>query len=161
VNTMARLVVLVTLVACGCAPAPATSDAGTDPSADREQIRAAAGRIFAAVAAGDADALLAEYADDAILMGGGSPMIRGKAAITTTIEELLGAVTFEDVQNDIVDITVSGDLGIETGTYAWTTVPPGGGPMPDQGKYVHVWMRSADGSWKVVRYVVNSDLAPQ
>jgi len=152
---MARFVVLVTLVVCGCAPAPA------DPSVDREAIRAAAGRIFAAVAAGDAAALMAEYADDAILMGAGAPMMQGKPAITTAIEGLLGGVTFEDVQSDVVNITVSGDLGIETGTYRWTTVPAGGSPMPDQGKYVHVWGRTPDGAWKVIRYVVNSDLPPQ
>jgi len=25
------------------------------------------------------------------------------------------------------------------------------------GKYVHVWARSSDGTWKVIRYIINSD----
>jgi uncharacterized protein (TIGR02246 family) len=159
-GSVTRLTVLAALLVSGCAPAATTTPA-PDPAADREQIRAAADRVWAAVAANDADALLAEYDEGAIMLGPGSPMVQGKAAITTAITDLLGAVAFEDVRSDIVDITVSGDLGIETGTYAWTTVPAGGSPATDQGKYVHVWARSPDGAWKAIRYVVNSDLPPQ
>jgi ketosteroid isomerase-like protein len=49
---------------------------------------------------------------------------------------------------------------VETGTYSWTVVLSSGSPMPDKGKYVHVWASSSDGSWKVIRYIVDSDAAP-
>jgi ketosteroid isomerase-like protein len=35
---------------------------------------------------------------------------------------------------------------------------PSGKPLRDRGKYVTVWRKQADGSWRVVRDVFNSDL---
>jgi uncharacterized protein (TIGR02246 family) len=133
----------------------------TDSAADRQQIEAAANRIWSAVAKNDAASALAEYADDAILLGPGSPMVHGKPAITKNITELFQTISFKDVHGGIADITVSGDLGVETGTYSWTLVPSSGSPIPDKGKYIHVWARSSDGTWKVLRYINNSDAAPQ
>jgi uncharacterized protein (TIGR02246 family) len=145
-----------------CSPnSPGTNTRAPDPAASQQQVRAAADRIWAAVARTDAAAALAEYDDDAILLGPGTPMVQGKPAITKVITDTFAAVTFRDVKGSITDITVSEDLGIETGTYAWTVVAGNGSPMPDKGKYIHVWRRSSDGAWKVIRYIINSDLPPQ
>jgi uncharacterized protein (TIGR02246 family) len=143
----------------GCAPAGAPA-AQRDAESDRQQIQAAAGRIWMAVANGNAAGALAEYADDAIVLGPGTPMLEGKPAVTKAITETFQTVSFKDVTGKILDIQVGGDLAVETGTYSWTIVPPSGGPMPDKGKYIHVWARSSAG-WKVNRYIINSDMAPQ
>jgi uncharacterized protein (TIGR02246 family) len=137
-----------------------TTDTQPDSTADRQQIQAAANRIWSAVAKTDAAGALAEYADDAILLGPGAPMVQGKPAITKNLTEVFRTVSFKDVNGGITDITVSGDLGVETGTYSWTVVPSSGSPVPDKGKYIHVWARSSDGSWKVIRYIINTDLGP-
>jgi ketosteroid isomerase-like protein len=105
-----------------------------------------------------AAAILAEYADDAVILGPGGPAVQGKPALAPYLSGLFGTVAFRDVVGAPTDITVSGDLGVETGTYSWTLVPSGGSPAPDKGKYLHVWARGPTG-WKVVRYMANSDIA--
>jgi uncharacterized protein (TIGR02246 family) len=154
------IVVPLLLVGCGRS-STSTRELASASAADRQQIQAAADRIWAAVTRTDAAAALAEYGDDAILLGPGAPMLQGKPAITKHITDLFGAISFRDVAGTVADITVSGDLGIETGTYSWTIVPSSGSPVRDKGKYIHVWARSSDGTWKVIRYVVNSDVAPR
>jgi len=157
----AQSFIIAAVVATAGCTAPGLLAPARDAAADRLQIQDAANRIWSAVANGNAAAALAEYADDAMLLGPGAAMLQGKPAITKAITETFQAVSFKDVSGRIVDIQVGGDLGVETGTYSWTIVPPSGNPMPDKGKYIHVWARSSDGAWKVNRYIINSDMAPQ
>jgi ketosteroid isomerase-like protein len=56
------------------------------------------------------------------------------------------------------DLIVSGDYAIKTGAYEMTVQPKKGKAMHDVGKYVSVWKKQPDGSWKMVRDVFNSDL---
>jgi ketosteroid isomerase-like protein len=39
-----------------------------------------------------------------------------------------------------------------------TTPDPAGKPVTDRGKYVTIWKKQADGSWKVIADIFNSDL---
>ena len=96
-----------------------------------------------------------------MLLGAGMATVRGKAAITEQLAGLFKAVSFREVVGTVTDVMVSGDLGVETGTYSWTVVPASGSAAADAGKYVHVWRRQGNGAWKVVRYVVNSDRPAQ
>jgi ketosteroid isomerase-like protein len=41
-----------------------------------------------------------------------------------------------------------------------TMLPKGGKAMNDVGKYVAVWKKQPDGSWKMIRDIYNSDLPP-
>lgn len=52
---------------------------------------------------------------------------------------------------------VSGDLGVTSGPYQLTMMD-NGKKVDDKGKYVTVWKKQADGSWKVVRDIFNSDM---
>ena len=148
------------VVAC-CQPGSTPVPPAHDIIQDEAQIRAAAARLWAGVAGNDAASVLAEYSDDAMLLGTGMATVRGKSAIAEQLAGLFTAVSFREVVGTVTDVMVSGDLGVETGTYSWTIVPASGAPGPDVGKYVHVWRRQGDGTWKVVRYVVNSDTPAQ
>lgn len=57
-----------------------------------------------------------------------------------------------------VDAAHSGDLAYSTGTYDMSFNDPTGKPITDRGKYATVWRKQADGTWKVVVDVFNSDL---
>jgi len=59
----------------------------------------------------------------------------------------------------IVDLDGSGDVAYVHGTYEMDVTPPGMTvAMHDKGKYLEVWKKQADGSWKVVRDIFNSDM---
>lgn len=51
---------------------------------------------------------------------------------------------------------VSGDVGYTTGAYEMSMAG-----AKETGKYVTVWKRQDDGSWKVVEDIFNADAAPQ
>jgi len=134
------------------------SPSALDPTEERGRIEAATIRIWQAVARGDSATILADYADDALILGSGAPMLQGKPAIEAFLKGLFGGNTLSDVKGDVTDIMISGDLAVETGTYAMTITPKNGKAVADKGKYIHVWKKSIDGSWKIVRYVPNSDI---
>ena len=97
------------------------------------------------------------YADDATLMMPNEPILHGasnaKAAVGPMMQDQNFAFSF---QGDKVE--VSGDLAYTQGTYSMTMTDQKGNPAPDKGKYLDVWKKQADGSWKVVEDMFNSDL---
>jgi len=54
--------------------------------------------------------------------------------------------------NDLVDYGVEGDLAYQIGTFAITDTEP-----TEQGKFVNILKRQADGTWKVAVSIFNSD----
>ena len=161
--------IIVSIAFSACSQAsketPAES-ANTSPSDSgqteaRRQIEAAAVEIWQDVARGDSAAILAHYADDALILGSGAPMLQGKPAVAAFLQGLFGGNTLTDVKGNVTDIMISGDLAVETGTYAMTIIPKNGNTVADKGKYIHVWKKSVGGSWKVVRYAPTSDIPPR
>ena len=55
------------------------------------------------------------------------------------------------------DISRSGDLGYTTGTYEIRGKTPQGQEVSRTGRYVTIWKKQADGSWKVVADIGNPD----
>ena len=164
-----RFLIIVSIAFSACSQAgkeTLAESATASPSASaqteaRRQIEAAAIEIWQAVARGDSAAILAHYADDALILGSGAPMLEGKPAVAAFLQGLFGGNTLRDVTGHVTDIMISGDLSVETGTYAMTIIPKNGNTVADNGKYIHVWKKSAGGSWKVVRYAPTSDIPPR
>lgn len=167
--TCLRVLIVASMAFGACAPGqretPAASGtrsaAGSEQADARRQIEAAANGIWEGVAHADAAAILAYYADDASILGSGAPVVQGKPAVAAFLQGLFGANTLRDVEGHVTDIMIGGDLAVETGTYAMTIVPKGGDVVADKGKYIHVWRKAVDGSWKVVRYAPTSDIPPR
>jgi ketosteroid isomerase-like protein len=59
-----------------------------------------------------------------------------------------------------VEVARSGDLAYEYGTYDFATKDKKGEITDEKGKYVVVWKKQADGSWKVAADIDNLDAAP-
>jgi len=163
-------VLIIASIACGAcssasneAPAASAnaSSLASDQTEARRQIQAAAIGIWQGVARGDAAAILVHYADDALILGSGAPVLQGKPAVAAFLQALFDGNTLSDVQGNVTDIMISSDLAVETGTYAMTITPKNGNAVADRGKYIHVWKKSAEGSWKVVRYAPTSDIPPR
>jgi uncharacterized protein (TIGR02246 family) len=106
--------------------------------------------------ASDASKFASYYTADASFDAPGAPAVKGQAAIRDTFKQLNSAPGFA-LEWKIVQakVAAAGDLAYTTGTYELKVT--GGG---EKGKYVTVWAKQADGSWKVTDDIFNSDEAP-
>ncbi len=100
---------------------------------------------------GDAAAIATGYIEDSAVLPPNQPTVRGRQAIETLfkemIEEIGGTGSFE-----IVEVADAGDLA-----YQWANYSFEGGESSDAGKFVEVYNRQADGSWKIRLSIFNSD----
>jgi len=56
------------------------------------------------------------------------------------------------------EVRVAAHWAFERGRYTITLAPKAGGPSMDEaGKYITIYQRQADGSWKMARDIWNSD----
>ena len=133
----------------GCAP-PASESTAETPAIDLESERDA---LMAADKAwsesvDDIDAFLSFFADGAYFMPFGAPLAQGDA-IRTTWEGLTSMPGFGlEWQATGAEVAASGDIGYTIGTFE-LTADQDGTAMLTEGKYVTVWHKQADGSWKM------------
>ena len=59
------------------------------------------------------------------------------------------------------DISKAGDLGYTTGTYVSRGKDAQGNPVARTGRYVSIWKKQADKTWKVVLDTGNPDPPPR
>ncbi len=130
-----------------------------DPAAVRRAIDSANAALTDAFSKGDAMALAAHYESDGAIMMPNGPAWKGRAAIEENGKGMFGEIALSDMKLTTEDVVVSGDLAVETGTYALKVTEKGGKAVPDNGKYIVVWRRQADGSWKIHRDIWNTDIA--
>ncbi len=109
----------------------------------------------------DLEEQLTFLAEDAIYLGEGIPLVSGKEAITQAWrqeEQLPGfSLTW---QPDGAEISTSGELGYTFGSNEVNLMDAYGVRTTTKGKYVTIWRRQPDGSWKVVVDITNSDGPP-
>lgn len=110
--------------------------------------------------AGDAASLASLYAEDAVYMAPYMGAIRGRAAIQTRLAEAMGEMTSRQITIDRTDAGASGDLAYGIGTYNLQMGLEGmDEPMNDNGKYVTLSKRDADGSWKIYAHIWNTSMS--
>ena len=139
--------------ACGPQPAPDTR------AADERAIRDLEAEWSKLFAAKDLDGFVAFYADDVATFPPNGPMANGKDASRAALKPMFEAPGFSgSFQPTKVEVARSGDMGYSYGTYAMTMNDAKGNPTNDRGKYVTVYKKQADGKWKPVVDIFNSDL---
>ena len=157
----AAVVVLLVTVASGSSRsvAPVRQAQGGGNAADG--IKAVADAYVKAAMAGDAKAIAALYADDAIEMPPNAPMIKGRAAIQQYYEQEFGSgTTMNSFTLTHLDSYAMGDRGYDVGTYRQSVTPKGmTTALNDTGKYTVIVKRSA-GAWLVAFAIYNSDQPP-
>jgi uncharacterized protein (TIGR02246 family) len=121
-------------------------------------IRAASIAWSQAATAKDLDKVIFFYADDAVQMPNKAPAAKGKENIRKNWAPMLAAPgPGLSWQTSSVEVTRSGDLAYETGAYNFVTTDNKGKSNDEKGKYVVVWKKQSDGSWKVVVDTDNTD----
>lgn len=151
-------IVLVTLtLGCMTRAEPPATDAATA----RQKIEAGNAGLIAAVERGDSMAAASFYDDSAMAMPPGGDAAVGHANLVKLFGSFAG-VTVTNMQLKVRDVAASGDLASETGHFEWTLTAKQAGakPMTETGKYVVVWKRQADGSYRLFRDIWNADAPP-
>jgi ketosteroid isomerase-like protein len=144
------LTVLVTLLVASVALPNLHWSASASGKADANPLRQLEGEFMKAAAEHGSEGYLSYYAEDAVEVPNGAPLIQGKVNIAKTmgfLDEKDNQLTWTPVG---ADISASGDLGYTYGTYEFRSKGKDGKPVIDRGKYTSIWKKQRDGSWKVV-----------
>lgn len=150
--------VLKALAVLAFAAASAGAWAADTASTDVSALTALDQAWVAAYNAGDADAVTALYADDALLMPPGAPGAQGKQAIRVFLGSDIAAsqhAGYKFALTGTPEGGVVGDWGWVSGSY---TVTDKDGHTVDAGKYLATYER-VDGKWFYARDSWNSDYA--
>lgn len=153
---MRRATTLATIAALAILAA-ASAALAEPPAADPNRARVEKlGKQFAdAFGRGDIPGVAAMYAEDAVAFPPESEMVKGRAAI----EAMWKGVRDMGVQSlafTIVDVQTSGILSVETGKATMQVAGAGSAQATVSVKYVVVWKKQKDGSWKISHDIWNS-----
>ncbi len=149
--TAVVLVALVGLCVVSCSPASQSDSREADATAIRQADLA----WSAAQAADGLDGTMSVYLDDAIMLPPNSPMAIGKEAIREASAAVASpgfSVTWQPMK---IEVARSGDIGYAIGTFEGVV-----DDAPVKGKYVEIWKKQADGSWKVAADMFSPDSPP-
>jgi ketosteroid isomerase-like protein len=101
---------------------------------------------------GDAAGCAAFFTEGVLLLAPDQPMTRGKKTFEEIYNSRMDNSGGGTHTNELVEYGVEGDLAYQVGTFAITGTNPS-----EQGKFVNVLRRQADGTWKVAVSIFNSD----
>jgi ketosteroid isomerase-like protein len=148
-NVLIYTVVLAAAVGC------AKPDA---PNGEAE-LRSAIASFRQALNSGDSASFFGLLASDLELFAPGAQPIRGAEArayfrpLFTQVTPEIGPFTNEE-------LTVIGDVAIQRHSYQLSTTPKSGGPVKTvTGSGLHIWKRTPDGRWQIVKDIWTSPSA--
>lgn len=149
----------ISWIAAGLIALAGIADAASLASrADEAVIRAQSLSWAKAYNGGDAAAVAAQYADDALLLPPGAPGVRGRAAILAFFTKDIAGSKAAGVVFNInpgTDVGASGNMGWESGTYTATIK----GVVVESRKFLSV-SRKTGGKWHYIRDTWNADAPP-
>jgi ketosteroid isomerase-like protein len=129
------------------------------PKATADLLKQLEGEFMKAALEKGSQGYMSYYADDAVEVPNGGPLIQGKVNIAK------GMGFLDDKNNQLVwtpvgaDISASSDLGYTYGTYEFHSKDKDSKAAVEYGKYTSIWKLQKDGSWKVVLDMGNASPA--
>jgi len=140
--------VLLFIIACTQNP---------DVQADVDAIKKLHNELNAAWDNSDINGILALWTDDGIAMPPKKSPYVGKERISTRLQ-FLNDTTLENLSVEIEEIKVSGDWAFIRQTFKGTWTPKNGSePTYENSKEIMILNKQTDGSWKIARYMWNSN----
>jgi ketosteroid isomerase-like protein len=139
------------LLSASCAPkADTDAIAKTLTQLDEDWSKAAAMK--------NVDSVASFYAANAIAYPPNEPIAIGQPAAKRVWGSYFADSTFKiSWTTDHAGASKSGDLGFTTGSYEDSFRGPDGKLVTEKGKYVCIWAKQADGTWKAIHDIWNSD----
>jgi len=129
-----------------------------DPQASADTVRAADAAWAKKAAARDVEGTVSYYADDAVVMAPNIAMAMDKGAERKAWGDILVPGADVSWSSGKVEAAQSGELVYDVGVYTVITkASKGRAQTTDGGKYLAVWKKQTDGSWKVEASTWNSD----
>ena len=98
------------------------------------------------------------YAKDAVVIGQPFPTATGIEEIISIYTDFLSKLDF-NVQFDLLELELSGDLGFIRTRSHGTIVPKGQKPTGSEGNREIFIVKKVRGAWKFYRYIFNADVA--
>lgn len=137
----------------------ACKDKAPDTTADAQTIKDGEAAWVKDWQAKDVDKITAHYAPDAALLITGMPAMKGTDAIKGGVGPMLKdphlSLTFSPT---VVVVAKDDDIAYTQGIYTMTyTEPKTGMTLIEKGKYVTVYKKQDDGTWKAVEDIDNAD----
>ena len=143
------------MVACSTSAPPAADTRDADLAA----VKAAEVAWSKDAGTKDPAQFVKYYAADATVMIPNAPAMHGPDEAAKAFKPLMADPNFSlSFTGVAADIAKSSDIAYTQGTYTMTVSDPKGKPLTDKGKYLTVWKKQADGSWKAVEDILNTDL---
>lgn len=106
------------------------------------------------------ETFMAHATDDVTVLAPDTPMAQGKEAARPIFAKMYSmpgfALTWEPTTAD-----VSGDLGYTIGTYHMEFEGPEGRSVALDGKYMTIWEKQPDGTWKLAVDMFNENGPPE
>ena len=98
----------------------------------------------------DATLIASLFADDGVMLGRNGKFFKGPKEILERMKTVMEAAG-KGVKATVttVDLWLDDDIAYETGKYSYTSVEKGQ-PITDAGRYVTIWHRQSDSSWKII-----------
>jgi len=138
-----------------------TGIAGFGQAKSADAVRKADQDLLEVFAAKNLDKSVAFFDEEGAMLVPNAPIANGKGAVANLLKGLFALPNLKvNWHVDRADVARSGDLGYTSGAYETTFSDPTGKTVSDRGKYVTVWKRQKDGTWKVSLDISNTDLPP-
>lgn len=130
-----------------------TAEPSRDPKLSAA-IEKANSEWAAAMKTGDAAAIAAPYAEDAVFVRVDGSCVKGRSAIEAMYRERFAKAGLASATKiDSKSVVVDGDLAYESG-YGEMTMSKDGKPATAGGPFLTVWQRQPEGRWKILRNIV-------
>jgi uncharacterized protein (TIGR02246 family) len=136
---------LILVVAFGC------QQQAVDAKAEGEKVMQTSREWAKVAATGDAEKTLSYWADDAVVMVPGQPVLNGKKEIRQMVEGSFKMPGFKIAwQPQNVQVSQSGDLAYLVEKSQITVTDSSGKVITQRYNGVTIWRKVPDGSWKNV-----------
>lgn len=140
----------------GCCCSASRGEACGDSAAEAQKLKQLDADWSAAAATRDAGKVAAFYADDAMAFPPGGKLAVGQEAARKVWASYFAEPSFK-LSWTTTDAAAAGDLGYTCGTYVATFAGPDAKTAHEDGKFLCVWRKGADGRWKAWRDMWNAD----
>ncbi len=154
---MSGIRLVIALAAAGVSGACGRQSAGST-QADTDAIKRVNQEWTAAIKAGNVEGMMAPLTSGVVLLPPNEPAASGPEAVRAWSQRMADQVAFTEATSVLDEVEFAGDWAFTRGTFHGTFQPKAGGASAsDVTKYILLWRRQPDGSWKIARDIWNSN----